>query len=300
MESIPGDPLERIDLAAFALLKPASIRQVSLLRETGSHLVCRVTCGQDSYILKWFKEGAARVELQVYALLSQVGVETLPVHGRSEQALLLEDLNSSPLWRQASEEDMGLAETGKAVGEWYRQLHRAGRASLSASYPDWLRPWVSVITAESLEHAGAALGLQAEPAWQLALETAEALKASYLARPQTFNYSDFAAENLALSRGEGLPRRAIVFDYDCFTSGAAASDCRNVLYSLRGAAKPAFQAAYGPVDESEFILDEPLAILDGLVTASRLSRLPGWATPLLEAVAGGELERAIRRALGAG
>lgn len=46
------------------------------------------------------------MEVQSYALLEQLGVPTLPVHGRTHSALLLEDLTSSSTWRMAREDDL--------------------------------------------------------------------------------------------------------------------------------------------------------------------------------------------------
>lgn len=76
----------------------------------------------------------------------------------------------------------------------------------------------------------------------------------------------------------------------------AYSDWRNVVYSLRGAAKASFAEAYGPTMEQERLLDEPLAILYGLIVAGRRSKLPKWAAPLVEAVVNGELERNLSQA----
>jgi hypothetical protein len=128
------------------------------------------------------------------------------------------------------------------------------------------------------------------------LQSIEALKARARVCPQTFNYEDFAGENLALSH-DREPLRAIVFDYDCFTLGAAYSDWRNVTSSLKGAAQEAFAEAYGPVSETERRLDVPLSALHGLLEASRRENVPAWARPLLEDVESGELERSIRNAL---
>lgn len=103
-------------------------------------------------------------------------------------------------------------------------------------------------------------------------------------------------ENLALSREVGAPLHDVVFDYDCFTTGVKFSDWRNVVYSLYGAAKAAFAEAYGPISERERLMDEPLAILSGLIEASQRSKIPEWSLPLREAVVNGELEKSINRA----
>jgi hypothetical protein len=228
------------------------------------------------------------------------GVPTLPVYENTGRALVLEDLQSSTAWRLAEPSDMERAATGVALATWYRDLHQAGYEALKepGPRPEGVCPWVSEITVSALAKAGAWLKLDHTPAWGMAMRQVEVLKGKYLALPQTFNYHDFAAENLALSQDPGRPLRAIVFDYDCFASGAVYSDWRNVMYSLQGAAKASFQEYYGPIDEGERRLDRPLSILYGLVVASQREKMPSWASPLTKSVLNGELEHMIRETPG--
>jgi hypothetical protein len=286
-----------IDLASFATLRQADIEGVTVLRETAAHVVCRITCAQKSYILKWLARPTDSLELRVYSLLHSFGVATLPVYETTPTGIILEDLESSSAWRLATPADMELAATGRTVADWYKSLHRVGfELARNSAFPDWLSPWVDLISASALEEAGAALGLQDAPAWKLAVAHAKALKARYLEFPQTLNYNDFAAENLALSRVDGDRLQAIVFDYDCFASGTVYSDWRNVTYSLHGAARESFIEAYGPIDEQEGRLDEPLAALHGLIVSGRRSKIPRWAAPLIEDVVNGNFAESLRRA----
>ena len=280
-------------------IQRSEIQQLTILRQTQTHLVCQLVCEQGSYILKWFNSPASGIEIRVYALLQNYGVRTLPVHQQTRQALLLEDLQNSPSWRLAHDHDMGRAETGRAVAEWYRSLHRAGRDALEGNddQTSFLRPWVSEITPQSLESAGAVFSLGDKRPWRMAVENHTQMKALYLALPQTFNYNDFAAENLALSRSEGPPFQAVVFDYDCFSLGVPYSDYRNVAYALKEAAQDAFAESYGPISESERLLDEPLDLLYGIVIASRRETAPSWVAPNLAALESGRLESLILRAL---
>jgi len=249
-------------------------------------------------VLKGFGH-ASPLEVQVYALLERLGVPSLPVHGRSEQGLLLEDMDHSRLWRAASTADMRRAATGRAVAEWYLRLHAAGRAALRspAGLPPGLHAWVDELTPQALSAAGTRLGLSGKPAWELAIRSVEALAAQARACPQTFNYDDFDRENLALRRTRAAALQAVVFDYDCFSLGTAFSDWRNVCYGLQGAARQAFIESYGPVSEIEQALDLPLSTLQGLLEAARRENVPGWARPLLESIENGELDRAIRAGL---
>jgi hypothetical protein len=283
-------------LAALGL-RSSDIFASELLRHKSGHIVCRIRTAHGWHVLKWFESPGA-LEPEVYTLLETCGIPTLPVHARSEQALLLEDLQHSDLWREAGRADMCRMETGTALAEWYRILHLAGRKALQhpEMLPSGLHAWVDDLSVETLAAAGIRMDLAGKPAWVLALDNIELLKRKAQTCLQTFNYEDFAQENLALSRGLE-PLQAVVFDYDCFTLGTAYSDWRNVTYSLEGEAREAFAEAYGPVNETERRLDMPLSALFGLLVASRRANVPCWARPLLEDVDNGALERSIQDAL---
>src|SRR5438045_9679709 len=118
------------------------------------------------------------VAVSGYALLEQLGVPTLPVHGRAANALLLQDLDASAEWRPATETDAARAETGAAVAEWYRHLHTAGRKVLAGPHtvPGFLKREADALDATTVLKTGEALGLGAEPVWALAADNHEAVQ----------------------------------------------------------------------------------------------------------------------------
>ena len=238
-------------------------------------------------------------EVWAYRLLSKYGVPTLSLHGWTNQALLLEDLNASRSWRLATREDVQHARMGRAVAEWYRTLHDAGREVLSSQRgpPSFLKRESDALNASVVRALGKQLGLPEAPLWALAAKHIEGLKATTRSLDETLTYNDFHWTNVALSRGEESVFRAIVFDYHLLGIGLRAGDYRNVVGSLGGPAREAFAAAYGPVDEREAILDRPLASLYGLTVALERPKWPRWADSLLDEVKNGELCRALNRAL---
>lgn len=294
MEELP----DSIDLPALGL-DPSEVKSVALLGRHEGHTLCRVVCGGRSFVLKWFASGAENIEVQAYALLSRYGVPTLRVHGSTDDALLLEDLDASPTWRLATAADNSRAQTGTAVAEWYRALHAAGRALLAndQAAPGYLRREVDSLDIAVILWMGERLGPVGSGVWKLAAEYIEALKSAIRTLPTTLNYNDFEWTNLALSRQETPSLRAIVFDYHLLGIGPAYSDYRNVMGSLEGRAREAFQDAFGPVDEREALLDAPTSVLYGLYEALQRPRLPGWATGPLAEVASGELEQKLQRAI---
>jgi hypothetical protein len=276
------------------------IESVDLIHRKHGDRLYRVRCGGRRYVLKWFHDPAQAVEVRSYALLQRLSVPTLPLYGHTEDALLLEDLSFSPTWRLAEEADVAHPEVGEAVAHWYRALHAAGRKLLvdPSGPPDYLGREVDALNPDTVREIGERLSLAHDPVWGLAADHIEALKEAMRSLPETLNYNDFHWTNLALSRHTQPRLEAIVFDYHLLGVGLRYSDCRNVVGSLGERAAAAFWAAYGCVDERERMLDEVTAPLYGLLVAVRMPRFPSWARGCLGMVETGDLEKALRRALG--
>jgi len=278
---------------------PADVTQIEAIGEKHGSRLFRVVCGAGSFVLKWFGVTAQAIEVRGYELLQQHGVPTLPVHGRADNALLLEDLASSPTWRLAEAADVERPETGVAIADWYRALHAAGRRMLGGPLgaPHFLGREPDALDSASVVEIGQKLGNESDPVWRLAADHIEALKSALRSLPETLNYNDFHWSNLALSRPVGPPLRAIVYDYHLLGIGPAYSDCRNVCGSLGERARAAFWEAYGPVHEREAVLDAPVAILYALRVAVQMPRLPRWADGCVLQARNGELAASLRRAL---
>jgi hypothetical protein len=288
---------ESCDLTALGL-DPAEVTAVTQIHERHGNRLFRIVCAGQPFVLKWFHDPATQTEVRSYALLEELGVPTLPVYGRAQDALLIEDLANSLEWRLAGKDDVELPQVGAAVAEWYRMFHTAGRRLFSspAPVPAYLGREVDSLDAETVLSLGEKLGLSDLRVWAYAAGQIERLKGALAALPQTLNYNDFFWGNLALSRGVG-PLRAVVFDYHLLGVGVAYSDCRNVVGSLGEGARPAFWEAYGPADEKERLLDEPTATLYGLFCATKRPAFPAWAQQCLDQVLNGDLERSLNRAL---
>lgn len=277
-------------------LDPGGITCLERIHRKHGSVLFRVVHQGRSLVLKWYPEPGA-TEVRAYELLARQGVPLLPLHGKGERLLLLEDLNASPEWRLATAADIEHARTGAAVAEWYRALHAAGRRVLSepGGVPAFLTRESDALNGPGILAMGERLGLAGNPVWRLAATHVEALKAAQRALSETLSYNDFHWTNLALSRG--LPPRAIVFDYHLLGIGNAWCDIRNVLGSLGPEAAAAFQEAYGPVDPREAILDAPLSTLYSLHVALQLPRFPGWAEGCLRSAHEGGLKVDLHRAM---
>ena len=296
---LPAEAAAALGLSADDLLAG----QVLQARE-GRYLL-RLRRAGEACVLKWSHGPEARHEARAYALLADLGVPTLRVLARAEAALLLEDLDASPSWRLATPEDVSQSATGRAVTEWYRALHGAGRRWQAAQPvpPEWLPREADALTPERLRWMGARLDMPGDPLWDLAAGHIASLQAAARSLPETLTYNDFFWANLALSR----PRddaarqalRAVVFDLHLLGIGLRHSDCRNVTSSLGPAAASAFRQAYGPTDRREALLDAALAPLYSLWVAIQRTTLPAWVEEDVRRLGTGALERALRAALAA-
>ena len=280
-------------------LSTAEIVRVQALRRRKTHAVYRLILRKGSLVLKWFATGHSK-ELKCYEFFRRHGIPTLLVLGSSDGALLIEDLESSELWRPATPDDSRSAEFGAALAEWYKCLHRVGLETVGNPdlRPDFLEDWVTGLDRERLKLVGAKFGIANRRSWQCAVKNIERLRCAFRDLRQTINYNDFYWGNAAVSR-KGTSPEVLVFDYDCVVIGPAYTDYRNVSSSLYGKARASFQNAYGQVDEREAAVDEPLSFIYAISCAADREQLPKWAQACLAKVEDGSLAVSIDRALAA-
>lgn len=174
-------------------LDPAGVTNVTMIHQKHGNRLYRIEHAKRSFVLKWFRDSNQTAEIQSYALLEKLGVPTLPVYGRTEDTLLLEDLVSSSTWRLAEECDIEHPATGAAVADWYLALHSAGREVLEdpTRTPEFLEREVDSLDAETVTGIGKQLGLDHDLVWTLAAEHIEAIKDAMRSLPETLNYTIF-------------------------------------------------------------------------------------------------------------
>lgn len=272
-----------------------AVSTVEVLSERHGQRLWRLGAGSRSFVLKWLPLAAARVEVGAYRLLHFMGVPTLALLASNEQALLLDDVERSDIWRLANEQDAADEDVARALAAWYRTFHDAGAALVAHGVaPAYLRRESGALERAALQTAGRRLGLDCEPGWGRALAAVPPLRAALERCETTLNHNDFFWTNVALARRGD---RALVFDYHLLGIGTRAGDVRNVTSSLATDAAEAFREAYGPLDEAAVLLDRPLATLHALVVAARLPAVPRWAEASLEEVRRGDLDAAVEAAL---
>ncbi|MFW6026572.1 MAG: hypothetical protein ACOCRX_09535 [Candidatus Woesearchaeota archaeon] len=268
-----------------------------IIYQKHNSIIYRILTENNTFIVKVFQSKGEAKEINCYSLLQEYNVPTLSVYGKTEKAILLEDLNNSLYWRLANEDDVSNEDVGRAVAKWYLKFHSAGKNILnSKKQPDFLEREIDGLNAKVLFKIGEKYGLNKYLCWKLTIDNIEKLKTSIKDLPETLNYNDFHWSNLALSKKDKI-MDAIIFDYHLMGIGYKYSDCRNVINSLEGNAKDAFWEVYGEIDDKEKILDKPVSIIQALSVAMERSQFPQWGKPLLNKIYNGEFDSNIRCAL---
>ena len=289
-EEITRAALEKMD---FDTARPDSVDPI---REKHGNRLFRIILQGSSYILKVFGEPEESREICAYSLLEDIGVPTLHVIARTNNALLLEDLEVSDHLRLAHEEDIGKPEVGVALAEWYRALHNAGSTvrmgvDLRSSF---LRREIDALTPASIQEVATRVRGSDKKKWSILAGNIDRVRNAVMSSAETLTFNDFHWTNLALSRNE-RPIRATVFDFHLLGLGMRYSDCRNVTGSLGPDAADAFRSAYGETDPREEVLDDLVAPLCALVEAFQRPRFPSWAVASLELAETGEIHNRLDR-----
>ena len=262
-------------MRAFGI-DPASAQ---ILTQKAGITVARATVGGKSVICKHFASHEDRREIENYRLLADLGVPTIRVLGTRADALLLEDIAESSVWRMGEESDMDDPAVAAALAAWYRALHRKGAAYVKTAGAG-LYDESDCFARENLAAIAAKTAKDAET-WQLLAEHFDAIAQKLRQTPRTLTYNDFYHTNLVVSRdGE----RAMMFDYNLLGKGYAYADLRNVTSSLSPRAAEAFLAAYGAFDPADAALDDVVSPIVTLHYACRREHFPNWARSSLESV----------------
>lgn len=251
-----------------------------VLQDKDGILVARVFCGKGSYILKSFQNPVHRREIENYRLLQSLRIPTIRVIDATDSALLLEDLNYSPIYRLGCKEDMNNLPIAEKLAVWYRQLHQIGY-DYAVKHADCLYDETDYFTSENIARIAQQTATENLPAWELLQQNFGQFARMLGNARKTLTYNDFYYTNMVVARDGSA---AFMFDYNLLGKGMVVSDLRNVTYSLSPAAKDAFLAAYGSFDPLEEMLDDVVSPVVTLWLACQRQSFPNWAVDALQEV----------------
>ncbi|HPF56426.1 MAG TPA: hypothetical protein PLV03_07785, partial [Clostridiales bacterium] len=245
--------------------------------------------GENPCVLKCFEKDAYKREIENYRLLQSFGIETIHLLAKSEDAILMEDISDSKIYRLAIRDDMDDPEVMRALAKWYRDLHKKSGAYIR-DYGAKLYCETDDVTLENIRMIKEKTQTVGEPVWALIEEHYTKLRELIDSTPKTLTYNDFYYTNMVVAKNKS---EAFMFDYNLLGKGFACADLVNVTYELSEPAKTAFLNEYGEYDPKEMTLVKITGTLFALITACKRTVFPDWAEQELEAVKNGELIKAV-------
>lgn len=271
----------------ISLHKTAKLEDI---RSDDDVFVYRVKTSCESMIVKYFEDIKYAREINNYAVLSKLNIQTPLVFGSSERCIVLEDIETSGEYRLAAPEDLADTEIAKAIGAWYRNLHKKGREYIESRSKNGFFREIDVLTQEEITVLREKSGFENAPVWALLLENLHKIRAAIESFPETLTYNDFYWTNMIVDKDK---TSAFMFDYDMMGAGYAYGDVRNVCGQLGSDAAAAFISSYGFIDENEKALDDVVSVLTGLILAFQKPVFPGWGNDLLKRLKDSRFENAV-------
>lgn len=241
------------------------------------------------YVLKYFEKLEYTREIANYNVLAKLGLKTIKVIGKTENSLLLEDINASKTLRLGKPEDLSDMGVAKKAAAWYKKLHSSGERYVTENGKDLYRE-TGLITLENIKLIQSKSNTLDNKVWALILDNFDSIKGKISNLSETLTYNDFYWTNLIVAQDKSS---AFMYDYNMMGAGYRYGDIRNVCASLSEDAQEAFLKAYGEYDKAEQIIDKGLCILVDLIIAYQREVFPNWSLESLEKIRNGELERSI-------
>ena len=251
--------------------------KIDLIQNKDGVIVARVQSGEESYIIKYFRDEDFKREIKNYQLLDTLDIPTVKVFGFTDSAILMEDISQSDTFRLATKEDLDDVVLASKIAEWYKLLHTSGENFVKENIAE-LYDETDFITRENIEFIKEKTGTQNLPVWKLINDNFNVIYSKIKSLPRVFTYNDFYYTNLIVAKDK---TSAFMFDYNLLGKGYVYSDIRNVCYSLGEDAKNAFLKAYGEFDKSEIIVDDVASVLITLYHACQRKSFPYWANSVL-------------------
>lgn len=263
------------------------------IRKKDGISVYRVYSDGNSYVLKHFEKQEDTREITNYKILSSLSILTMRVIASTDNAILLEDIDKSDVWRLGIENDLQSEAVGRAIAKWYKVLHERGNGYVKTHDND-LYNQTDVLTLENIAMAKGRTGLSDNPVWKFIEDNFDYIKSSTESIKRTLTYNDFYYTNLIVAKDLSA---AFMFDYNLLGKGYVYSDIRNVTSSLSEPARTAFLREIGNFNEYEVIVDDVVSPLTSLIFACKKKSFPKWGYSELEKVQSGSLMRAVERLL---
>lgn len=263
---------------------------IDVLQDSSGVVTARVKAAGGSFVIKYFSKTEFRREIENYNVLSSIGVPTAKIISKTENAILMEDIEESEIYRLGIKEDLNDQEIAVSIAKWYKKLHEAGYRYIENNDSAPLYDENELITLANIERIKQKTGTAENSIWGLIESNFDIIESHIKNARRTLTYNDFYYTNLAAARDKSS---AFMFDYNLLGKSYAYADIRNVCSMLSEVAKEAFLAEYGSFDETEQIIDDVASTLVSLCIACDRAEFPSWAEEELDKLENDYIDKVI-------
>ena len=246
--------------------------KIKEIRNKDGVFLFRIIDNKNTYVLKYFLKDEYKREITNYKLLKKLGIKTIRDYGYTDNAILLEDLESNKKYRLGIDEDLKDKEVAKALAAWYIELHNKG-VNFTKDNKNIFYSEVDQIDIKNIKFIRLKSNTMDNTVWDLILNNFEIIKEKIYSLEQTLNYNDFYWTNLVVIKDKS---EAFMFDYNFLGVGFRYSDIRNVRLSLSKEAGDVFIKEYGDINTKEEIIDNFTAIIITLIFSYKKEVFPSW------------------------
>ena len=229
-------------------------------------------------ILKYFEKEEYTREIKNYDILQSLGIKTIKVIDKNSNSVLLEDIETSDIYRLGQESDFENKNVIKALAKWYSKLHTEGVEYVKKYGKDMYDEW-DYFNLENINIIKDNYNLSNSLGLKMIIDNYELIKNKMDAIPRTLTYNDFYYTNMIVSKDES---EAFMFDYNLLGKGCYICDIKNVTYWYSEENKKLFMDTYGKVDNKLFVIDDIVAPITSLSIAMKQNAFPDWAKESLE------------------
>lgn len=251
--------------------------------------VYRLSDGNKTAIIKYFEKEEFKRELICYQKLKDAHMQTIPLIGQTDNAIIMEDLSNSYKYRLANEEDLLEQSIIEALALWYKKLHSI---KLTDEEKNNFYSEFKLLTKDNIEKIK-----KFDPendAFSFFMTNEKYLVKQYYNYPICLNYNDFYYTNMIVAKDKST---ALMFDYNLMGVGHSYNDLQNVLCQLNETMKKVFLEVYGDYNKGEELVNSWSSHLVTLIKASQRNNFPFWAENSFNLLKDGSILKSMKESL---
>ncbi len=267
--------------------------KIEIITNKAGVIVTRVKEKNNTYILKYFENNDDKREIQYYKLFNELGIKTIKLIAKTNDSILLEDIELSKEYRLSKKEDLESKKVIISLAKYYKNLHSKGRDYLKKNKEVSFYSEINSITNENINILKDKTKYLKEEFYKNLKQLILKIE-PYYKNNKLITYNDFHYVNLIVSKDL---KEVFMFDYNLVGEGLRYFDLSNVLCSLNENMKEVFIKEYGEYSYLEYEINSVLSHIIALTQAFKREVFPKWAEESLDELLSDRLEKKLYKLL---